>query len=161
MLDVHLAELYNVPTKSLNLAVKRNQKRFPEDFMFRLTEEEFQKVQPLLRFQIETSKTDNRGGRRYMPFAFTEQGVAMLSSVLRSDRAVVVNIEIMRAFVQLREFLSTHKEVVQKLKEHDKQIQLIFEAIRQLTIPPEKPKRSIGFHVEEPKAVYNAKRKSR
>ncbi|MDI6802928.1 MAG: ORF6N domain-containing protein [Bacteroidota bacterium] len=158
MLDSQLADLYGVPTKSLNLAVKRNRERFPEDFMFQLTDEEYRQV--LLRFQIETSKA-GKGGRRYNPYVFTEQGVAMLSSVLRSKNAVQVNIGIMRVFVKIREIISTNKELAQKLSElehkiekHDTEIQAIFEAIRQLLQPPEKPKRRIGFCVEEPKAKY-------
>jgi phage regulator Rha-like protein len=119
MLDSDLAKLYQVPTKSLNLAVKRNADRFPEDFMFRLTKEEAD-----LRFQIETSK--KRGGRRYLPYAFTEQGVAMLSSVLNSTRAVQVNIAIMRTFVRLRQILATHKDVAEKLqameRKYDKEL---------------------------------------
>jgi len=114
--------------------------------MFQLSDEELES----LRFQIGTS---NRGGRRYLPYAFTEQGVAMLSSVLNSDRAIMVNIQIMRAFTKLREILLTHKELVQKLEElerkvnkHDVEIQAIFEAIKQLAMPPDPPKRSIGFH---------------
>ena len=110
MLDADLAELYGVPTKSLNLAVKRNADRFPEDFAFQLSEEEVAG----LRFQFETSKR-GRGGRRYRPFVFTEQGVAMLSSVLRSPRAVQVNIAIMRAFVRLREMLMSNADLARKL----------------------------------------------
>jgi hypothetical protein len=162
MLDFHLAELYNVPTKSLNLAVKRNTDRFPPDFMFQLTDEEYSLISDRLRFQIETSKQSGRGGRRYVPYAFSEQGVAMLSSVLRSKRAVQVNIEIMRAFVKLRELLSSNKDLAHKLEElekkYDKQFQIVFDAIRQILTPPEKPKRSIGFHVEEPAARYKAKK---
>ena len=112
MLDFHLAELYGVPTKSLNLAIKRNVKRFPVDFMFQLTKEEFGQLKEILRFQFETSKSDPRGGRRYPPYAFTEHGVAMLAAVLRSERAIQVSIAIIRAFVKLREILSTHRELV-------------------------------------------------
>jgi hypothetical protein len=119
--------------------------RFPEDFMFQLTDEEFD----ILRSQIVTSRW---GGRRYLPYAFTEQGVAMLSSVLHSERAIQVNIVIMRAFVNLRKILSTHKELAQKLAElerkvesHDTEIHAIFDAIRQLMKSPEKTKRRIGF----------------
>ena len=138
MLDSELAALYKVSTKNLNKAVKRNIGRFPEDFMFILTYEEFAS----LRFQIGTSKK-GRGGRRYLPMVFTEQGVAMLSSVLNSERAIQVNIAIMRAFVKLRHILSTHKELANKLnelerktEEHDIEIRSIFEAIRQLMAPP-------------------------
>ncbi|HET6880273.1 MAG TPA: ORF6N domain-containing protein [Pirellulales bacterium] len=148
MLDSDLAELYGVETKNLNKAVKRNLDRFPTDFMFQLAAEEAE----ALRFQFGTSKAA-RGGRRYLPNAFTEQGVAMLSSVLRSKRAVEVNIAIMRAFVRLREILATHKdlaaklaELERKLGEHDEKFQIVFEAIRQLMAPPPAPKkRRIGF----------------
>ena len=161
MIDSDLAELYGIETKILNKAVSRNADRFPHDFMIQLSGEEWNS----LRFHLGTSKT-GRGGRRYLPFAFTEQGVAMLSSVLKSKRAVKVNIQIMRAFVMLREVLSTNKELAHKLKEleliietHDEQITAIFEAINQLISEPEKPKRRIGFGVEELKYKYSAKRK--
>ena len=156
MIDFHLAELYAVPTKSLNLAVKRNMNRFPDDFMFQLTRDETEELEGnILRFQIETSK-GKRGGRRYLPYAFTEQGVAMLSSVLRSERSVMMNIAIMRAFVQLREMLGSQKELARKLEElerrieqHDSDIHSIFEAIRELMGPVEKPKRQIGFRIKD------------
>ncbi|RJQ13807.1 MAG: ORF6N domain-containing protein [Nitrospiraceae bacterium] len=148
MLDKDLAELYGVETFNLNKAVKRNIDRFPQDFMFQLSKEEADS----LRFQIGMSKISGRGGRRYFPYAFTEQGVAMLSSVLNSKLAVHVNIAIMRAFVKLREVLSTHKELAHKFKElesriekHDEEIYTIFEAIRQLMSPPEKKGAKIGF----------------
>jgi hypothetical protein len=150
MLASDLAQLYGVTTFNLNLAVKRNQKRFPEDFMFQLTKEEAE----ALRLQNAISKPPGRGGRRYLPYAFTEQGVAMLSSVLRSDRAIEVNIAIMRAFVRLRKILATHKELARKLEEierklgdHDEKFQVVFEAIRQLMTPPQEPEntRRIGF----------------
>jgi len=154
MLDSDLAELYGVETFNLNKAVKRNIDRFPEDFMFQLTKEEADS----LRFQIGMSKTKGRGGRRYLPYAFTEQGVAMLSSVLNSERAVHVNIAIMRAFVKLREILSINKELAHKLaqlerkiEKHDEEIRLIFDAIRQLMTPPEPKRRRIGFLREERK----------
>jgi di/tripeptidase len=136
-------------TPSLNLAVKRNAARFPEDFMFRLTKEEIG-----LRFQFEASKT--RGGRRYLPYAFTEQGVAMLSSVLNSSRAVQVNIAIMRTFVRLRQILATHKDIAEKLqameRKYDKRFKVVFEILRRLTAPPpEGPKRPIGFVSGGPK----------
>src|SRR5881398_1944602 len=115
MLDTDLAELYRVPTKSLNLAVKRNADRFPEDFTFQLTDDEAAG----LRFHFETSKR-GRGGRRYLPYAFTEQGVAMLSSVLRSPRAVQVNIAIMRTFVRLREMLATNQKLRRKIEDMEK-----------------------------------------
>ena len=157
MLDADLARLYGVTTANLNKAVKRNVNRFPEDFVFQLTTQEA----GALRFQYGISKAGRRGGRRYLPYVFTEQGVAMLSSVLRSSRAVEVNIEIMRAFVQLRRFLSANRELAQKLAQldrkvgvHDEQIQAIFNAIRQLMTPPEVKKRKIGFLVEEKAAAY-------
>jgi hypothetical protein len=148
MLDTDLAELYRVPTKSLNLAVKRNADRFPEDFTFQLTDDEAAG----LRFHFETSKR-GRGGRRYLPYAFTEQGVAMLSSVLRSSRAVQVNIAIMRTFVRLREMLLSNTELARKLAaledKYDAQFKVVFDAIRELMLPPVPPKRQIGFHVRE------------
>lgn len=143
MLDSDLAELYGVETKVLVQAVKRNLTRFPDDFMFQLSSEEFDH----LRSQ---SVTSSWGGRRYAPYAFTEQGVAMLSSVLRSPRAVEVNIEIMRAFVRLRELIATHKDLARKLdqleKKYDEKFRVVFDAIRQLMQPPpDKPKPKIGF----------------
>ena len=143
MLDADLAELYGVETKVLVQAVKRNLERFPEDFMFQLSQEEF----AILRSQIVTSS--DWGGRRYRPYAFTEQGVAMLSSVLRSRRAIRVNIEIMRAFIRLRQMLAGHVELARKLdaleKKYDAQFKQVFEAIRQLMAPPEPKRRPIGF----------------
>jgi hypothetical protein len=146
MFDRDLALLYGVTTFNLNKAVTRNLDRFPKDFMFRLTQKEFEN----LKFHFGISSW---GGTRKLPRAFTEQGVAMLSSVLRSQRAVHVNIAIMRAFVKLREVLSAHKELVTKLKEleqkvegHDESIHTIFEAIRRLMKEEEKPKPKIGFH---------------
>jgi len=143
MLDSDLAEMYGVATKVLVQAVKRNGDRFPEDFMFQLSSEEFDR----LRSQFVTSSW---GGRRYPPYAFTEQGVAMLSSVLRSDRAVHVNIEIMRAFVRLRQMLASNVELARKLanleRKYDAQFKVVFDAIRELMTPPEpKKKRPIGF----------------
>lgn len=157
MLDVDLAWLYGVETGALNRAVKRNADRFPDDFMFQLTVEEAD----LLRCHFGISKT-GKGGRRYMPYAFTEQGVAMLSSVLRSKRAVQVNIEIMRAFVRLRRILASHADLARKLatleKKYDGQFRVVFEAIRQLMTPPEKPRKVIeGFKVKESKGRYKAK----
>ena len=147
MLDSDLAELYRTPTKSLNLAVRRNSMRFPADFMFQLSQEEADS----LRFQIETSKA-RRGGRRYLPYVFTEQGIAMLSSVLNSERAVLVNISIMRTFVKLREIMVSHKDLAHKIEalerkyaKHDQQIQIVFDAIKRLLEPPVSPKRRIGF----------------
>jgi hypothetical protein len=156
MFDRHLAELYGVPTMRLNEAVKRNLKRFPSDFMFQLTEEENDSL--ISHFAI----SKGRGGHRKLPHVFTEQGVAMLSSVLKSDRSVLVNIEIMRAFVKLRQLLSTHKDLAAKLEElekkYDTQFRIVFDAIRELMAPQEKPKREIGFRVKETKAQYKIKR---
>lgn len=148
MLDRDLAQLYGVPTKVLNQAVSRNRNRFPDDFMFQLTKEEFDNW----RSQIVTSNVAAKMGVRRRPYAFTEQGVAMLSSVLRSARAIQVNITIMRAFVQLREMLSTHKDLARKLAEmerrYDKQFKVVFDAIRQLMMPPSpKKRRRIGFRL--------------
>lgn len=149
MLSTHLAELYGVEVRVLVQAVKRNKERFPQDFMFQLTKKEYKN----LKSQIVISSWG--GARRSRPYAFTEQGVAMLSSVLRSKRAIQVNIVIMRAFVKLRQILSTHKELVHKLSElerkiekHDAEIKAIFNAIRQLMTLPEKTKRKIGFRRE-------------
>lgn len=143
MLDADLAVLYGVETKALVQAVKRNAARFPADFMFQLDAEELE----ILRSQTVTSSS--WGGRRYPPYAFTEQGVAMLSSVLKSPRAIAVNIEIMRTFVRLREMLATHADLARKLaaleKKYDSQFRMVFDAIRELMTPPEKPKRRIGF----------------
>ena len=146
MLDTDLAQLYDVATKTLNRAVKRNIARFPVDFMFQLTAEEAER----LRFQFGTLKTGRGRHRKYRPYAFTEQGVSMLSSVLRSERAVRVNIEIMRAFVQLRQMLASHADLARKLaaleKKYDAQFKIVFDAIRELTVPPEPSrKRRIGF----------------
>ena len=143
MLDADLATLYEVETRVLTQAVKRNMDRFPADFMFQLSKEEFEH----LRSQTVTSSW---GGRRYPPYAFTEQGVAMLSSALRSDRAVQVNVEIMRAFVRLRQMLASNKKLAQQFNEleqkYDEQFRIIFDAIRQLMTPPDpKQKRPIGF----------------
>jgi len=150
MLDRDLAELYGVPTKRLNEQVRRNRTRFPEDFMFQLSREEFEDW----RSQVATSNPAAKMGLRRRPYAFTEQGVAMLSSVLNSDRAIEVNIAIMRAFVKLREILATHKDLARKLDElerklgqHDQKFQIVFEAIRQLMAPPPQPEKKgrIGF----------------
>jgi hypothetical protein len=144
MLDSDLAELYGVMTKVLNQAVKRNNARFPEDFMFQLTVEETDS----LRSQIVTSNT-RRGGRHYLPYVFTEQGVAMLSSVLRSERAVQVNIAIMRAFVTMRGTLTSDDALARKILEmerkYDKRFEVVFEAIRQLIAAPPVPERRMGF----------------
>jgi hypothetical protein len=143
MLDVHLAALYEVETKVLLQAVKRNLARFPEDFMFRLDDREFAN----LKSQIVTSSW---GGRRYAPYAFTEQGVAMLSSVLRSRRAVLVNVEIMRTFVRLRQMLASNRKLAEQLRilelKYDKQFRVVFDAIRQLMTEPKAGKdKPIGF----------------
>ncbi|HEY8228634.1 MAG TPA: ORF6N domain-containing protein, partial [Pyrinomonadaceae bacterium] len=149
MVDEDLAELYEVPTKRLNQQVSRNRKRFPEDFMFRLTKTEGE----ALRLQIATSKK-GRGGRRSLPYAFTEQGVAMLSSVLNSERAIDVNITIMRAFVKLRQMLETNEElnrkfaaVIRKLSTHDKYLKVIFDELKRLNEQPTPTRKQIGFNV--------------
>jgi len=148
MIDSDLAELYRVETFNLNKAVKRNLDRFPRDFMFQLTKAEAE----ALRFQIGMSKVAGRGGRRYLPYMFTEQGVAMLSSVLKSKRAVQVNIAIMRAFVRLREILATHKDLAREMEDLKRkqqsqgaQIEAILDAIEQLVEAPEPEHRPIGF----------------
>jgi hypothetical protein len=157
MLDADLAGLYGVETKQLVRGVQRNLSRFPHDFMFQLNKEEFEN----LRCHFGTSS--QWGGRRYPPYAFTEQGVAMLSSVLKSKRAVQVNIEIMRAFVRLRRILASHADLARKLealeKKYDAQFKVVFDAIRQLMTPSEPKKRPIGFLVEEPKVPYVTKMK--
>lgn len=143
MLDADLANLYGVLTKNLNKAVQRNRDRFPEDFMFRLTANETES----LRFQLGTSK--NRGGRRYLPYAFTEQGVAMLSSVLRSKQAVQVNIAIMRAFVLLRSILAMNKALAKKIaameQKYDSKFEVITELIKKYLKPAAQPGNKIGF----------------
>ena len=144
MLDADLARLYGVSTKAFNQAMRRNKDRFPPDFAFQLTDQEFHS----LRSQFVTS--NGRGGRRYRPYAFTEQGVAMLSSVLQSKRAVQVNIEIMRTFARLRRMLASNEELARKLaaleRKYDAQFKVVFDAIRQLMAPPAPPRRRIGFH---------------
>ncbi len=146
MLDVHLAELYQVETKTLKRGVRRNRERFPIDFMFELTAKEH----TALRYHFGALKRGEHS--KYPPYVFTEQGVAMLSTVLHSPRAVLVNIEIMRAFVKLREIFATHKDLARKLedleKKYDSQFKIVFDAIRQLMLPSDKPKRRIGFDVE-------------
>ena len=153
MLDRDLAELYGVETKVLKQSVRRNIKRFPKDFMFELTTKEFSDW----RSQFVTSKSDKMG-LRIPPFAFTEHGVLMLSSVLKSERAIQVNIVIMRAFVKLREMLSTHKDLKRKIesieKKYDEQFQIVFEAIKQLLSEEDKPKKKIGFTVKEKQKTY-------
>jgi len=148
LLDRDLAALYGVETSYLKRQVKRNIERFPDDFMFQLSKEELKNW----RCQFVTSNSTDKMGLRYPPYAFTEQGVAMLSGILSSPRAVKVNIQIMRAFVKLRQIISTNKELVHKLSQlerktekHDAEIQAIFKAIRQLMTPAEKPKKKIGY----------------
>ena len=156
MLDRDLAELYEVETKILKRAVKRNIDRFPDDFVFELNEKELKD----LRCQFGTSSW---GGTRYPPLAFTEQGVAMLSSVLRSKRAIQVNVQIMRAFSKLREMLSTHEDLKKKIeameKKYDQQFQVVFEAIKQLLETETKPRKKIGFMVKEKRAAYGKRAK--
>jgi hypothetical protein len=178
MRDFDLAALYGVATKVLNQAMKRNQERFPADFMFQLTSEETSNS----RSQFVTSRSQTIGNQsipmnrsqfvtlkrgqniKYRPYAFTEEGVAMLSSVLNSARAINVNIAIMRAFVRLREALETNRELARKFAElekrvgkHNAKIDAILDAIRQLMAPPEEPRREIGFHVREKALRYGAR----
>jgi phage regulator Rha-like protein len=160
LLDRDLAKLYGVETKQLKRSVRRHISRFPKDFMFQLTKEEFDN----LRCQ---SGTSSWGGARYRPMAFTEQGVAMLSSVINSKRSIEVNIAIMRAFVHLRKMIASHDKLARKLAEleqhlesHDEQIQAIFEAIRQLMAPiDKKDKKKIGFTVKEKQRAYHKRAK--
>jgi|APSaa5957512622_1039677.scaffolds.fasta_scaffold01866_9 hypothetical protein len=148
MLDRDLAELYRVETKRLKESVKRNIERFPEDFMFQLTKQDLE----ILRSQIATLKRQGRGQHsKYPPYAFSEHGILMLSSVLRSDRAIQVNINIMRAFTQVRDMITNHKDLVQRIDEmeqkYDDNFRIVFDAIRQLVNPPEGKKSKIGFKV--------------
>jgi ORF6N domain-containing protein len=180
LLDSDLALLYGVETRVLNQAVKRNADRFPSDFMFQLNDEEMEQVSQFViplregsvgnallnSSQIVMSSRKHRG-KRYRHYAFTEQGVAMLSSVLNSQRAVRVNIAIMRAFVKLRQMIDTNRELAHKFSElerrvgkHDKEIAAILEAIRQLMAPPEKPRREIGFHVRENVTRYRVRNRA-
>ena len=156
MLDRDLAELYEVSTKVLVQAVKRNVNRFPRDFMFRLENQDVAG----LRSQIVTLNQGRGKHRKYLPYAFTEQGVAMLSSVLNSDRAVEVNIQIIRVFVQLREMIASHKDLAKRLneleKKYDAQFQIVFDAIRELIVPPDEDRRKIGFLAKESPAQYAA-----
>ncbi len=153
LLDKDLAVLYGVATRDLNKAVSRNIDRFPEDFMIQLTSDEFKN----LKSQFGTSSW---GGTRKLPRAFTEQGVAMLSSILRSKRAIEVNIQIMRAFVKLREMIASHKDLAKKLEElekkYDAQFRMVFDAIRELMVPPDEDKRKIGFRAKESRAIYTS-----
>jgi hypothetical protein len=161
MMDSDLAALYGVATGHLNRAVKRNGSRFPADFIFELTAEEVAN----LKCQIGISSWGGR--RRARPHAFTEHGIAMLSGVLNSERAIKVNIAIMRAFVRLRQMIDTNRELAQRFSEleqrvgkHDEEIAAILEAIRQLMTPPEKPPREIGFHVREKAARYRIRKRA-
>jgi len=153
LLDSDLAALYGVETRVLVQAVKRNIDRFPSDFMFRPSKEEFATLKS--QSVISNVKT-GRGGRRSAPYAFTEQGVAMLSSVLRSGRAIQVNVQVMRAFVRLRQMIASHADLARKLealeKKYDTQFKVVFEAIRQLMAPPKEKERPIGFHAKRGKA---------
>jgi len=154
MLSTHLADLYNVETRVLNQAVKRNISRFPEDFMFQLNTAEAER----LVSQNVIPHKKYFGGT--LPYAFTEQGVAMLSSVLNSERAIKVNIEIMRAFVRLRRILASHADLARKLdsleKKYDTQFKVVFDAIHELMKTPETKRRPIGFLVEEPHVPYKS-----
>ena len=145
MIDIDLAELYGVETRSLIQAIKRNIERFPKDFMFQLTTKEYK----ILRSQIVIS---SHGGRRFLPYAFTEQGVAMLSSVLNSKRAIQVNIQIMRTFTKIKEMVTNHKKLREKIEsleiKYDHQFKIVFDAIKQLIEPPVKPKRKFGFSLD-------------
>ncbi len=140
MLDSDLAALYRVLTKNLNLAVRRNPKRFPKDFMFQLTAEETAD----LRLQSATSNLA-RGGRRYRPYVFTEQGVAMLSSVLKTDRAAEVNVAIMRTFVKMRRILASNEDLSRKVAVHDRQISILFEHVQKMLAPVPGKRKPIGF----------------
>ena len=146
MLDSDLAELYGVETKVLNQAVRRNMERFPEEFMFQLSAGEYKS----LRSQFVTLESGRGKYSKYLPMAFTEQGVAMLSSVLRSKRAIQVNIAIMKTFVRLRELMATHRDLAEKIavleSKYDAQFRVVFDAIRKLLAPPARTRRRIGFH---------------
>jgi len=158
MIDADIAELFGVPTKALKQAVKRNIDRFPSDFMFELTNEEKQEV------VTNCDHLKKLKYSSYMPFAFTEYGALMLANVLNSPRAVQVSIQIVRTFVRLREMLASNIELARKLEElekkYDHQFKVVFDAIKQLLTPPEKPKRQIGFRVGEPRIKYKTKKKS-
>ena len=168
MLDRDLAILYGVPTKVLNQAVKRNKDRFPEDFMFQLTHQEGKSwwtevMDRRLRSQNVTLKRGQH--MKYRPYAFTEHGILMLSSVLNSERAIQVNIAIMRAFVRLRKMVASHVELARKLealeKKYDAQFKVVFEAIRQLMAAPEKDRKKIGFQLKEKRSPYLATNRNR
>ncbi|MEW6614637.1 MAG: ORF6N domain-containing protein [Thermodesulfobacteriota bacterium] len=159
ILDIDLATLYSVATKVLNQAVSRNARRFPADFMFRLTKKEKDEL------VTNCDRLRRLKHSSVLPRAFTEQGVAMLSSVLKSERAIDVNVEIMRAFVSLRQMLTVHKDLEFKIKElekkYDDQFKIVFDAIRALMQPPEKPRKRIGFEVKEQRVSYGGKAKKR
>ena len=176
LLDFDLAALYGVETRVLNQAVKRNADRFPSDFMFQLSVEETEMISQRVTSSAGQTVSDSsqivmspgkHRGKRYRPYAFSEQGVAMLSSVLNSERAIKVNIAIMRAFVKLRQILETNRELAKKFSEleqrvgkHDEEIDAILEAIRQLMAPPDRPRREIGFHVREKAPRYRARKRA-
>lgn len=145
MLDSDLAEIYGVTTKAFNQAVKRNLKRFPEDFMFQLTNEEFEN----LRSQFVTSSSGGYGGRRYLPYVFTEHGALMAANILNSDRAVEASVAVVRVFVKLRQLLQSNQELAKKVEalesKYDQNFKIVFDAIRKLMLPPDKPKKAIGF----------------
>lgn len=150
ILDSDLAEIYGVSTKNLNKAVKRNLDRFPDDFMFRLTDEEFES----LRFQIGTSN-ETRGGRRYLPYVFTEHGALMAANILNSRLAVLASVEVVRAFVRMRAMLLSHRDLARKIdsleKKYDRQFKIVFDAIRGLMIPPAPNRKAIGFRTKQNK----------
>ena len=168
MLDADLAELYDVPTKRLNEQVKRNADRFPVDFAFQLTAEEWKNVKTLNdeanRSQFATGSQKHRDPR-FMPWAFTEHGAIMAATVLNSKQAVAMSVHVVRAFVKLRELLATHKDLARKIEEmekkYDSQFRVVFDAIRQLMTPPETKKRKIGFEVRESRARYGVARRKR
>jgi hypothetical protein len=174
MLSIDLAELYQVETRTLIQAVKRNMDRFPEDFMFQLTRDELSVLKSHSLISNDSRATASRSqivilkrglNIKYPPYAFTEQGVAMLSSVLRSKRAIRVNVEIMRAFVRLRKILGSHAGLAHKLealeKKYDSQFKVVFDAIRQLMAAPERPPKKIGFQLKEKRSPYLATNRNR
>jgi phage regulator Rha-like protein len=156
MLDSDLAELYGVETKALNRAVKRNASRFPSDFMFQLTVEE------VTNLRCQSGTSSSYGGRRHLPYAFTEHGALMLANVLNSERAAQTSVQVVRAFIRLRQLLASNAAMARKLaaleKKYDAQFKTVFEAIRQLMSPPEQPKRKIGFHVKPDEAKPKARK---
>ena len=165
ILDSDLASAFGTTSKRLNEQVRRNQVRFPEDFCFQLSDDEWKSLQ-VLRSQIATLKTGSGTGRKYLPYVFTEHGAIMAANVLHSLRAAQMSIFVVRAFVRLREAARTYRELAskideleQKLGKHDSDIHMIVNALRKLMEPPVKPKRQIGFRVEEPRASYTVKRK--